>query len=123
MKKLTSPDKDMITVTLSFDTPAAAMAALQRLQDEKAGTDMPEPTKAAPAPASQAVEAVSRTDKEARIFFRDTLAKEFVALGDAEDGPAKQQEVVDFFGVDKLSRLDPARYDEARAFIRRLHHG
>lgn len=126
----------MLTVTLTFNTTDEALAALKKLEGTAADPVAKKPVqKAEAALTSRTVEEAlaaapetkaedsgpkERTEEEAKVFFRDTLAKAFLGLGTLEDGEAKQRKVVDHFKVEKLSKLDPSKYDAALAYIKGL---
>lgn len=124
----------MLKITLEFNTTEEALAALKKLEGTaaepaatrgksvKEGATAATPSTAASAAASETKPAPSSTAGEAgkAIDFKNDIAPAFIALAKLPGGGDKQAEIVNYFGVERLSMVDKSRYQEVLDKIKEL---
>lgn len=117
----------MITVTLQFNTADEALAALKKLEGtaadpvSKGGKSVKQESPAAPPTAAQAaVPETKAASSEKKLDFKTDIAPAFLNLATAPNGAEKQKQVVDHFGVARLSLVPAEKYAEVAAYIKEL---
>lgn len=110
----------MLKITLSFNTTEEALAALKKLEGTKADPSVGKPaatkTASAATPSTAAETAAPKKKEEPSdkpLDFKDDLVTPFIALAKLEEGTTRQREVIQHFGVSRLSELKPEQYAEA----------
>lgn len=115
----------MITVTLTFKSTDEALAALKKLEGtaaepantagKSAKTEKPA---AIPSTAAQDVALEQKPSKP--LDFKTDIAPAFLNLATVANGAEKQKQVVDHFGVARLSQVPAEKYADVLAYIKEL---